>query len=498
MSMAFAVGMGLLLPGCATFSKGKPAFQAKVSEGDTLRGVMGCQGNLLTENPLCVEKIMPKRIQSGKLFDYTIKVTNPNNCGMEDVVISEKMPEKFDISNAVPEPAKVTGRVAEWNLGSFDPREAKVITVSGIAQSAGMATSCTKVTYNPLLCLRPEVVSSDLKVMVEAPGQIMLCEPIPIKVVVTNTGKTSAQNMKATLSLPPGLAAQDGKQLPVMVIASLAGGASTSYNLTLKAEKAGSYSQKVVLVAEGGVSILSSPVVTSVKQPVLKLMVHGPKKILVNKDAEYKITVENDGDADSSNTLIVSRIPEGMKFVSASNGGTADASKVTWNVGVLEDQKSVNLSVTYRGVSENLAKASVAVKGACCQEVSEAVMTEVQGIPALHLEFSDSEDPIAIGGVENFNVTLTNQGSAAAKHIVLNVALEKNFDYISSTGPTVAKAENAKELEFAPLSSLAPKQKAVWEIRAKAVEEGNHLFHVSIKSDSLEKPIEKTEPTRVY
>ncbi len=498
-AVAFMASGFLFLANCEA-SKGEAAeLQTVSTEKENLRGVIGYPNGVQGSNVLRVEKIMPKRIQVGKLFSYTVGATNLTACGLDDVVVIEKVHEKFQIVKTAPESAKVSGRVIEWRVGGLEPKGTKVLTVTGVAREAGTVMSCTKATYNPLLCFGPEVVPSDLKVVLQAPEQVLLCDKIPMKLVVSNERAEAIQNVKISQALPEGLKTWEGeKSLVEIDVGALAGRASRSLDVFLKASKAGNYVCKADAAAGGGLTVTSEPVTIAVKNAVLNIKAKGPEKLFLAKDAVYEIEVQNTGDAVAAGVLVTAKVPAEMSFVNASNGGTFRDGVVTWNIGTMDVQKVVTLSLTYKGVSNGAVQSEAKAKGTCCQEVSASVKTDVRGLPALLLESSDEQDPIAVGNVEKFRVTVTNQGTAPGNNIVLKVNFEKNFDYVSATGPTQAKAESAKVVEFAPLASLDPKQKATWEIRAEAVEEGDHRFGVSVKSDALGRSVEKTESTRVY
>jgi hypothetical protein len=119
------------------------------------------------------------------------------------------------------------------------------------------------------------------------------------------------------------------------------------------------------------------------------------------------------------------------------------------------------------------------------------------GIPAILLEVIDTADPVQIGDMEKFYVTVTNQGNAPDVNIVVKVEFEENFDYVSSSGPTQGKADGKKGVVFAPLASLAPGQKATWEVSAKALSEGDHRTSVKLTSDAIQRSVDETEATRV-
>jgi uncharacterized repeat protein (TIGR01451 family) len=358
--------------------------------------------------------------------------------------------------------------------------------------------ACTRVTYVPMLCLGPETTVSGLKLTLQAPGQAMVCDGIAGKIKIENTGGDLMEDINISEALPEGLTTTEGKNSLEIRAGKLAGHETKTFDMKWKAQKAGSYIHKVRAVASNGLSISAAPVTTVVKQPVLKIAMSGPEKVFMTRDADFKITVENTGNADSANTVVNVKMPAGMKFVSATNGGSLSGDTVAWSLGALAAPKPVSLGLTAKSLTAGPVQLVATAKGVCCQEVSAAAKIDIQGIPAVHFEVTDSEDPVRVGSLEKFHVVVTNQGSAPDTHIILKVNFEKSFDYVSSTGPTQAKAESAKEIEFASLASLAPGQKVTWEIVTKATEEGDQRSHFSLKSDTLSRSVEKVESTRVY
>lgn len=495
LALVFVVGMALALSGCATCCQGES--QAKAASG-MLHGSMGCDDCEKSSSPLLVEKEMPEQIVIGKPYSYTIKVTNKSSCGLDDVTVMERIPEQYEMSTSVPQPTQVNGRVAEWALGYLAPKTSKVITITGSAKAAGATTACTKATYNPMLCLGPEAISPNLKVDIEAPSQALICDSIPVKVTVTNTGTGYAQGVKVMQTLPQGLTTSDGDTAVEMGLGSLAGGAAKTYTVHLKAAQAGNYSNSASATAENGLSAASSAVTTAVVQPVLKVGVNGPSKVFVTKDATYEVVAQNVGNAASANTVVTATIPSGMKFMSASHGGSADDGRVTWQLGTLEAGSEVKLSATYKSVTGGSGESVARASGTCCEEANAAVKSDVEGIPAILLEVVDTEDPIQVGAVEKFYVTVTNQGSAPDQNIVVKVKFEENLDYVSSSGPTEGKSGDTKSVEFAPLASLGAGQRATWEVTAKAAKEGDHRTTVVMTSDAISRPVQETEATRIY
>lgn len=492
------LGMIAFLSGCSMSRPSGGIRHITAIRDGMLHGTLDLSSGANAEGAILVEKIMPAKVTVGKPFEYVLHMTNRTDCYFSDVVVSEKFPEKYEMLKASPEPTKVSGRTAEWTVGEFGPKETKTLTIRGTAQEISPMLACTKVAYVPMLCLGPETTVSGLKLTLEVPGQAMLCDGIAEKIKIANTGTDLMEDIRISQALPEGLTTMEGKNSLEIRAGKLAGNETKSFDMKLKAQKAGSYIHAVRAVASNGLSISAASVTTVVKQPVLKIAMSGPEKVFMTRDADFKITVENTGNVDAANTTVIAKIPAGMKFVSASNGGSLSGDNVTWSLGVLAAPKAVSLSVTFKSITSGLVQLAATAKGVCCQEVSTTAKIDIQGIPAILLEAIDTEDPIQVGGMEKFRVIVTNQGSAPDAHIVLKINFEKNFDYVSSSGPTQAKAESSKAVEFASLASLAPGQKATWEILAKATEEGDHRASFHVKSDALDRSVEKVESTRVY
>lgn len=493
LALLLVVGTAFVLSGCATCcgaTKSKPVGSSKCA--------MGTHGGDKSNSAIWVEKSMPNQVVSGKAFEYPITLTNLRDCALEDVVVSEKFSEQFEGQSSTPEATKMTAQGAEWAVGYMKPREVKTITVTGVAKASGAATTCTKVDYTPVLCCGTEVISPSLKVVLEAPDQALLCDTIPVKLTVTNSGTGYAKDVTVTQELPEGLLTTDGKKSVTIKVGDLAGGASKSYSVNVKAQEAGSYANKASAADANGLSAASGSVTTKVVQPVLKVDVSGPSKIFVTKNADYKVSVQNSGDADSANTSVMATIPSGMQFVSASNGGSGSGNSVVWNIGTLEAGKSVSLDATFKAVTGGTGESVARATGTCCQEASAKAASDVQGIPAILLEVIDTEDPIQVGGTEKLYVTVTNQGSAPDNDIVVKVNFEENLDYVAASGPTQGKSEDVKSVEFAPLASLGAGQKATWEVTAKAAKEGDHRTTVVMTSDAIQRPVQETEATRIY
>ena len=153
---------------------------------------------------------------------------------------------------------------------------------------------------------------------------------------------------------------------------------------------------------------------------------------------------------------------------------------------------TVTVVSNQRGIIRNTASAR-----AVCAEAKAEAATTIKGIPAILLEVIDVEDPIEVGTNVTYVITVTNQGSADGTNIIVQCVLPEEQDFVSAQGPTKHTAKE-KTLSFAPLPSLDPKAKAIYNMIVKGTKAGDVRFRVTLNSDQIDKPVEETESTHIY
>ena len=495
-------------PPPAAVAKPMPAPVAGVcpviaKEGGKILGVYAMPTGDRASSEILVETSAPAEVPVGQEFTYDIKVTNLGPCPLDQVVLYDRIPAILDMKGAVPQETGVTGDTVRWALGHLDGNQSKGVKVRAAAKRTGTIEHCARVTYIRNLCLSVLVVEPNLKLVKTAPAEVVKCDPIPVKLVVTNAGTGKAANVKVTDVLPAGLTTVDGKSEVTFSGGTLTSGQSKEFNFTAKASKTGKYENKATAVADGGLKA-EAAATTVVRQPVLAITKKPHRaKIYGGQVLRYDIVVTNTGDADAKETKITDVVPAGTTFVSATDGGQLVGNMVVWNAGTLkpEGEKKVSLSVRCDKLTtlKNVAKA----EAICADAVSASTTTEVKGIPAVLLEVVDLEDPIPVGEQVTYEITATNQGSAVGTNIKIVVTLEDNAQYVSSEAccdPRLRAGtlQGTNTIEFAPLPELAPKAKGMWKVTVKAMTAGDVRIAVAMTEDQLGRPVKETEATRFY
>ena len=276
----------------------------------------------------------------------------------------------------------------------------------------------------------------------------------------------------------------------------LAPGQSKTLTSVLRASRTGSFDNTASASAAGGVEVDASDSV-KVTAPSLNVSCEAPENRFEGRPIEVCYTVTNSGDAVANGSALTVDVPVGAEFVSANNGGTLVGTQVQWNLGSLAPEGSEVVCATFRATTAGTVTMTGMATADCADSVSTVCSTEVKGIPAILLEVIDIDDPIEVGGTEEYQITVTNQGSAVGHNIRITCELEDSQEYVSAGGATPGSASGST-ITLQPLPTLAPKAKASWSVRVRAVKAGDVRFKVTMLSDEISRDVQETEATNQY
>ncbi len=120
-----------------------------------------------------------------------------------------------------------------------------------------------------------------------------------------------------------------------------------------------------------------------------------------------------------------------------------------------------------------------------------------KGQAAILIEVVDTPDPILVGEQTTYTIRVTNQGTADDRNIKIVANFAKQIDPVSAAGAT-AGTVSGKNVTFAPVATLAPKQSVQWTITAKGASTGDHRLKVEMTSELLTSAVTEEESTHVY
>ena len=446
---------------------------------------------------ILLEKSGPEKVNVGQEFSYKIKVTNLTDCPLDSVVLTERLDPGLTFKSADPKAESVTGQIVRWDLGTIEGQKSREVLVWVSATEQGEFIHCANVTYIPRLCLTILAINPNIGLTQSAPRESLKCDPVPVTLVVKNTGTGDATNVKVTANLPDGVVTTDGQSSESFDVGTLTQGESKELTTTVNANKTGPFEVTSRATGDGNLSATASST-TVVRQPVLTIAKASSRRmVFLGQTFEFDITVANTGDWPAEQTVVTDELPEGAEFVSASDGGAEAAGVVTWQLGTLAPNQSKKVSMTVRAGKITNAQNTAKAEAVCAQAVTASAAIPMKGIPAILLEVIDVEDPIEVGDSVTYVIVATNQGSATGTNITITCALEASGQFVSAGGATEA-TQTGPIVKFAPLPELAAKAKAEWKVVVKAIKADDVRFRVTMTSDQIGRPVEETEATNFY
>jgi uncharacterized repeat protein (TIGR01451 family) len=443
-----------------------------------------------------VDKAMPNEVRLNQPFTYGIRVTNLTEMMLTDIVLTETLSKEFAFKSAEPA-ATVENNKLVWQIDSLGPKASKSFRVSGTATNTKQLEHCTAITHTVRDCAIVQVVEPSLFLTKNVPSEALLCEAIPVEYTITNTGTGVARDVQITDVLPAGMQTVDGKDRVILDVGSLLAGESRQFAVKVRATKVGTFTNKAMASTPSGLKAESDTTILNVRQPILAITKSGPQRQYLGRSVAYEITVLNRGNGPARETIVEDIIPPGVTSVEATAGAQFSASKLVWELGTLESNASKTVRVSYTPTKEGEVVATATASAYCAEMVTDSSKTTVTGIAASHLEVVDLDDPVEVGETTTYVITVTNPGSAPDRNVRVTCTLDDRLQYVSSAGAT-AGSIMGRNVTFAPLASLSPREKATWRVVVRGARPGDVLFRTTLYTDSLSLPVEETEATHVF
>lgn len=475
-----------------------PSYSTFQSDGVTYgKGSMAFPTTDLSSSVILLTKTYPVEAMVGSQYYYDYQLENLTSFAVTDVVLTDRLSRNFNLASSLPPSTARDGDVVSWDIGELGPNEIKTVRVYGDSPAEGYFTTCGSVTFNPLLCETVQIVRADLQLVKSVQSDAVICDVIPYTFTVTNTGSSDLTNVIVSDDLPAGLTTVDGQTSLSFNAGDLAPGASETFTVDVRASSVGVYENVATATSAQGIEASDEAMLT-IAAPELTITCDAPVERFVGRPVNVCYMVTNVGDAASGNTVVRAPIPALASFRGATAGGTVVGNEVVWNLGTVSASDERELCATFVGIDDGLVTFTGSASSDCADIAMTSCSTLLSGIPAILLEVIDLDDPIEVGDIVTYRISVTNQGSAPDTNITIKCILEAEQSFVSAAGATNTSSVTASTVDFAPLASLAAKAEAVWDVKIRADEAADVRFEVEMNSDEMGREVRETEATRQY
>ncbi len=465
------------------------------SEGTGQPGAKQLEG--VQAPQLMIQKLAPKEVQVGKPASFRTVVKNVGQIPACAVEIHDLVPKGTSLRGTVPR--ATTGARGEivWTLGTIGPGEETAVEMQLIPTSEGEIGSVATVLFGADASARCIATRPQLVVETSAPRKVLIGDKLNLTITISNPGTGTATGVVVEERIPPGLQHPAGTELEYEV-GDLKPGESRKLELPMTAGRPGPLTNMLSARGDGNLRA-EDKFDIEVLAPQLDVVMEGPKRRYLERQATYQLSVTNPGTAPAKQVELAASLPQGLKFVSANNAGYYEESTrtVRWRLEELPANETGSVELVTMPVEAGqyaLKLRGTAQKGLTAEK-EQPVM--VEGLAAILFQVADTADPLELGGETTYEVHVLNQGSKAASNVRLAVIIPPELKATAAEGPTRHTVESDR-ITFDGLSRLAPKADTTYRIRAKALKAGDLRVRFQLLTDDMQTPVTKEESTRVF
>ena len=441
-------------------------------------------GNKTAGVNVTVPEIIPDKTANisnpnfGDNVNYTVTVTNDGIGDAKDVVVRDVLGEGLKFVSATGNYTfDEATRTVTW-IVDLAKGESKVFSVIATVSGYGNVTN-SLVVGNKTTGVNVTVpeINPDKTVDNEIPN---FGDNVTYTVTVTNDGIGDANNVVITDVLDKGLKflnatgnfTYDEKTGTITWTVDLAKGETKTFNVNVTVLGYGVLSNTVVVGNKTAVRNITVPEIITVKE-VNSSAIH------IGDEITYTITVSNSGKINATNVVIRDILPEGLKFINASNGGVYDSVTgiITWILNITANSTvdlTADVCVNKSGNITNTVNVGNKTSN-CTIESGDIVDLEI------HIVADKSE--IYVGDNIVYTVTVINNGPSDAINTIANILIPNAlsiFSYNATKGTFDITSGNWS------IGNLTNGEKVVLTFVAKALNEGNSTVYVNVTSETFE------------
>ena len=441
-------------------------------------------GNKTAGVNVTVPEIIPDKTANisnpnfGDNVNYTVTVTNDGIGDAKDVVVRDVLGEGLTFVDATGNYSfDEATRTVTW-IVDLAKGESKVFSVIATVVGYGNVTN-SLVVGNKTTGVNVTVpeINPDKTVDNEIPN---FGDNVTYTVKVTNDGIGDANNVVITDVLDKGLKflnatgnfTYDEKTGTITWIVDLDKGETKTFNVNVTVLGYGVLPNTVAVGNKTAVRNITVPEIITVKEV-------NSSDIHIGDEITYTITVSNSGKINATNVVIRDILPEGLKFINASNGGVYDpvTGIITWILNITANSTvdlTVDVCVNKSGNITNTVNVGNKTSN-CTIESGDIVDLEI------HIVADKSE--IYVGDNIVYTVTVINNGPSDAINTIANILIPNAlsiFSYNATKGTFDITSGNWS------IGNLTNGEKVVLTFVAKALNEGNSTVYVNVTSETFE------------
>ncbi len=446
---------------------------------------------------LQIQKLAPQEIQVGHPATFTILVKNVGTIAATSVSVQDALPDGTKLIATNPPAEVLANNRLLWSLGDLPAGGQQVLTLELVPEIEGEIGSVATVHFAAQASVRTVSTQPKLTINQRIDPSVLIGETAKLRVTVTNEGSGVAYDVSLEEDIPVGFRHQHGEHLGLQ-LNDLSPGQSRTVDLEMQATDAGLRQNTIRLLASNAEPITST-VDIEVVSPKLALGIEGPKLRYLERQATYKLSVNNNGTATARNVELMAYLPRGLQFNAAGNHGEYIASQhaVVWSLEELSAKATATTDLVLMPVEEG--DFVIRLQSRADRVTSEPFEKQVriEGQSELSFTVEDDNDPIEVDGETTYAVRISNIGTRGDSNVQVVAELPRGAVLQAVSAPVEYKVQG-DQLVFAPIPNLKSKDQQLIRFSVRLNGEGTQMLRVAVKSDLRPVAVVKEESTQVY
>lgn len=446
-----------------------------------------------TDGIVKVDRCSPTDVVRGR--DFTVTLTATANARCTDTIIKETMPEGLTYVSSDPI-AKVDGKELSWDIGHLECGECKRLCITYRACEEGCYTNCYTVCACPCCCQSVYVGCPKLTICKCGPECVRLGCPVRYSIYVKNEGSSVARDVSLVDYVPPELQHRSCCDTLSWCLGDMACGDCRRIDVDFCTIKCG-ITTNTATATSCGCPPVTATATTHIQDCCLTVTKTGPEgPVVVGKNADYRITVTNNGNVPLKNVKVIDTGASGTRIKSAP-GAEVAGNQATWIIPSFPPGETLTFDVTMTSCVHGCLPNKVCAM--CDQECGDCacVCTEWLGVPGIWLTMKDSVDPVCVDMCTDYTICVQNQGFADDTNVKVTASLGTELKIMSISSP-VNYTQSGNKVTFDAIPILRAGQCATFVIKAQAKKPGDARVKVQAISDMLSSPVSIEESTQVY
>ena len=451
---------------------------------------------------LSIQKRAPDTATVGVSHEYTIVVSNEGDSTAYDVIVDDELGNgaKLDNSRPTADFDRVSGKLS-WTIDELDPRTKQEIVVRITPTGEGTLDGIATVRFKAQVKSATVITAPKLKLEVTGPNEVKVGDEVQLRYVISNNGSGNASKVILRSVLPPGLKHSEGGDLEYE-IENLRAGDREEIDLTVIAAEPGRI-RAVSEVTASGVSADKATTDIEIVGSQLTIQRLGPERRFVGRRAKFQNIVANETNFEATNAVVTEEVPEGMRFISADNGGeyNPQTGHIRWELASLASGKQIVLEVELEAESAGQRQTVVEVvehAGFRSQATENTVVT-VADYENMTADISRQDAPVAIGETFGFTITIENRGTAVAHNVEMVIDVPQEITVKAAGTRTIPARRTGNSVRYAIVDAIQPSEKMTFELKLQGEQAAqNALVRASLKYEQMTEPLIVSESVTIF